>query len=126
MIIVRLCDYKKKRKVVLPKNCSFCPNFSNLWTTGCAAAPSLPTFYAYDNKNYTPLPNNDPIAPDAIIEMVSSYSCKICNTGRCRCPQEKQICIDFCGCSEYCENTDIPMPETIKNDEEDKNTEEDA
>ena len=90
-----------------------------------AAAPSLAS-YVYDNNNYTPIPNNDPIAPDAIIEMVSSNSCKLCNTSRCRCRQEKQICIDFCGCSEYCENTDIPMPETIKNDEEDKNTEEDA
>ena len=58
--------------------------------------------------------------------MVSSNSCKLCNTGPCRCRQAKQICIDFCVCSEYCESTDIPMPETIKNDKEDKNTEEDV
>ena len=116
---------KRKLKKFYPKNCSFCPNFSNLWTTGGLQPPSLAS-YVYDNNNYTPIPNNDTIAPDAIIEMVSSNSCKLCNTSRCRCRQEKQLCIDFCGCSEYCENTDIPMPETIKNDEEDKNTEEDV
>ena len=86
--------------------------------------------FELQDNNYTPIPNNDPIAPEAIIEMVSCKSCKLCNTGRCRCRQTNQTCTDFCGCSEYCENTDSPMPENVMNDEDviddDENTEQDV
>ena len=42
VIIVRLCDYKKKIKVILPEKLFFFPNFSNLWTTGGLQPPASP------------------------------------------------------------------------------------
>ena len=66
---------------------------------------------------YTPILNSDPIAPDAVIEMVSCKSCKLCSTARCPCWQSNQTCTDFCGCSEFCENTDNPMPQNVMSDE---------
>ena len=65
---------------------------------------------------YVPVPNTDPLAPNAVIEMVSCKSCKLCDTGGCPCRQSKQTCTDFCGCSDCCENTDIPMPENVTED----------
>ena len=33
---------KRKLKKFYPKKCSFCPNFSNLWTTGGCSPPASP------------------------------------------------------------------------------------
>ena len=73
--------------------------------------------------------NCEPIAPDAVIEMVSCKSSKLCNTGRCPCYQSRQTCADFCGCSDCCENTDGPMlPANVVDNEAsgDVNTETEA
>ena len=71
-----------------------------------------------ENRFY-PSATDDPIAPDAIIAMVSCKSCKLCKEGsKCSCRQANQPCTDFCGCSEYCENTDNTMPVNIMDDDD--------
>ena len=77
------------------------------------------TEYRFDLNDglYSPIANCEPIAPDAVIEMVSCKSCKLCNTGRCPCYQSRQTCTYFCGCSDCCENTDGPMPENVMDNE---------
>ena len=74
--------------------------------------------FDFQDELYTPITTKEPIAPKAVIEMVSCKSCKLCNTARCPCRQTDppQQCSDFCGCSEYCENTDTPMPQNVSED----------
>ena len=71
--------------------------------------------FDFQDELYTPITMKEPIA---VIEMVSCKLCKLCNTARCPCRQTDppQQCSDFCGCSEYCENTDAPMPQNVSED----------
>ena len=51
--------------------------------------------------------------------MVSCKSCKLCKERcKCSCRQANQPFTDFCGCSEYCENTDNTMPVNIMEDDD--------
>ena len=83
--------------------------------------------FNFEDEHYTPITTKEPIAPKAVIEMVSCKSCKLCNTARCPCRKldPPQQCSDFCGCSEHCENTDAPMPQNVSEDLEDDVLEED-
>ena len=63
---------------------------------------------------YVPIPSKEPIAPEAVIEMVSCKSYKLCNTARCPCRQTDppQPCSNFCGCGENCDTQTLRCRKT--------------
>ena len=61
--------------------------------------------------------SDDPVAPQALLERTPCKSCKLCSDGRCTCNLANVSCTDFCGCGEFCENTDTALPVNVMDDE---------
>ena len=70
-----------------------------------------------DGEGYLPSTTDDPVAPQALLEMTSCKSCKLCSDGRCTCNLANVSCTEFCGCGEFCENTDTTLPVNVMDDE---------
>ena len=70
-----------------------------------------------DGEGYLPLITDDPVAPQALLKMTSCKSCKLCSDGRCTCNLANVSCTEFCGCGEFCENTDTTLPVNVMDDE---------
>ena len=56
--------------------------------------PLDPLQYGWEKqeKVYLPSTTEDPLAPGAVIEMVSCKSCKLCTDGKCLCRLVNQSC----------------------------------
>ena len=70
-----------------------------------------------DGEGYLPSTTDDPVAPQALLEMTSCKSCKLCSDGKCTCNLANVSCTDFCGCGEFCENIDTTLPVNVMDDE---------
>ena len=49
------------------------------------------------------------IAPRNILELVSCNCDGKCSNRKCSCVKNNVVCIDYCGCGEYCEITDVAL-----------------
>ena len=64
--------------------------------------------------------NDLPLAPDAVLELLSCSCNKECANNRCSCFNNGLLCTDVCNCTDVCENKqDLTMEESDPEDEED-------
>ena len=61
------------------------------------------------NENYQPEMTDGLIAPRNILELVSCNCDGKCSNRKCSCVQNNVVCVDYCGCDEYCEKTDVVL-----------------
>ena len=59
------------------------------------------------NEKYQPEMTDGLIAPANVLELVSCNCDGKCSSRKCSCVKNNVVCTDYCGCGEYCENTDV-------------------
>ena len=74
-------------------------------------------------EEFVPHTTDSEMAPNSVVQLVSCN----CNKGRCtkkcKCASNDEVCTDFCGCNEHCQNSNPKMQASVldDNDFEDEN-----
>ena len=97
------------------------------YKTACEAFINIldPSEYGWIHigEEFVPHTTDSEMAPNSVVQLVSCN----CNKGRCtkkcKCASNDEVCTDFCGCNEHCQNSDPKMQASVLDDDvfEDEN-----